>query len=286
MINVFNISFFYFVLICSINSQIANLDSNCRFDITFDFDYVSKKSYIKDGFEVIEVPLIQYMEERLNMPGRFRFFHNVPNSFYSYGFKVVSKSCSQELLHRKIMDHVYNESRLKFKTVIDTTETWTVVVVDSQKLFNCGIYFDYVKNGSDMYGYPQLFSSRNSIKYWDNITGNLISMGDKNRYYIDLSESRTLLDGIRKWDYNGLGMDFENYLFFYIPDQIQYDLELFRNVLFDYAGIDIKVSNSTSEIILFYLDASDKSRVKNKFWSSDFMVDPYYYPHNVKRIYN
>ena len=110
-------------------------------------------------------------------------------------------------------------------------------------------------------------------------------MGDKNRYYIDLSESRSLLDGIRKWDYKGLGMDFENYLFFYIPDRILYDLELFRNVLFVYAGIDIIVSISTSEIILFYLDDSDKSRVNDKFWSSDFMVDPYYYPHNVKRIY-
>jgi hypothetical protein len=273
-------------MINSLSSQIPIKDlEDCRFDITFDFDFESKKSYIKDGFEVIEVPLIHYLEERMNMKGRYRLFHNVPNRFFSYWFKVVSKSCSQELLHRKIMDHVYNESRLKFKTVIDTTETWTVVVVDSQKLFNCGIYFDYVKNGSDVHGYPQHFSSRNSIKYWDNITGNLISMGDKNRYYIDLSESRSLLDGIRKWDYKGLGMDFENYLFFYIPDRILYDLELFRNVLFVYAGIDIIVSISTSEIILFYLDDSDKSRVNDKFWSSDFMVDPYYYPHNVKRIY-
>jgi hypothetical protein len=263
----------------------TNLQSEdkCHFEITFGFNFLSEKDFSYGKETHIESTVIDYISKYLDKTDCYRVFGNVPSIYYSNGFRVSSNGCNEELMRQRIIENIKLNSQLKYKIVIDTLESWLVQVVDSNKFYNCGIYYDNNKlfeidSSGNLENYRPFYSS----KYFDNITGNLIFIGDKQNSAMENSTTRYVPHGSRFLHCEDFSLDFENNLRFYVPEQIQYDIYLYKKFFLDYTGIDIFISEETEDKLLFYLEDS-LLPIQNRTYFN-FYEDTFYYPYNVNRI--
>lgn len=95
------------------------------------------------------------------------------------------------------------------------------------------------------------------------------------------SASRYVRHGDRFLHCEDFNLDFENNLRFYVPEQIQYDVYLYKKFFLYNTGIDIIISEETEDKLLFYLE----------FYICLYKIaliltfeDTFYYPYNVNRI--
>jgi hypothetical protein len=256
---------------------------NCQFDIKFGFGYSDTKNYSTKENIVFETTVIDFLSTYLDKTDCYRVFSNVPSKYNSYGFRVSSKGCNEEIMKQKIVENINVNSVIRYKIVKDTLESWAIQVVDSNKLFTCGIYYEFEKlYERDSAGNFLYYKPSYSCKYFDNITGNFNFIGDKQQSIIENSASRFFPNGSRFLNIKTFNLDFENHLWFNIPEQIQCDVYLYKHFLHKYAGIDININEETEDKLLFYLE--DTSLPVQSYIQYNFNEEAYYYPYNIKRI--